>query len=761
MDIRPQPWTFVTAFYDLDKYHSDSKQAEPASAYFEYGKYLLELDIPLVMFLSHQTHQKWADQGFFDGEKGSNVVVIEKEFEEFQHFQKHWSKMKENRLRLPPADEKHKLPLILVNVNKSEVMLNAVEKNPFQSDIFCWLDFRYFRAGHPYVDYSLQDLAKQLKYLSSHEHVDKLKTHYHLSLINWVPRREALPLSKFYEGGIGKCTVAGGFHFGGVEATKLFHMQAMQIFGEHVHAGFGHSDEQIMFHVALRNRHLVDFFPSDYFCDPFNALRPQKRIATMHRLLELLKNDRDESELYRLMAAKIFPDTKSIVLKSQHQLFAVPSNALDVYMSTAVKELRDFHRYALTYGIRYTLAAGSAIGYHTIRTYFPWDDGIDVIYHPEDLLKIQTLWNSAIAYSERSPHSDWEVRQVSDLALPDAYAILRRISEPTWFKLMNVQDRKLDDFPDVGGLDLFPHDHRLVCCHPLSFSTEPVMVRFAGTDAMLIDDNEHYRQLCQKYGPAAYWGEYHNYLTPLQRQERKLHAQRLEDRFPLRILHLVLYSKSTLYDRMYELTRQYYELLQAKHKSKFHLETYYYYYDSELEEEKENTIVKLNDRLCLRGTESLIPGCLEKTMSVFQYFQEDLSNFDYVVRSNVTTLIDFPKLAHYLIENPRPNLLSSAFHKWKGETYPSGIAIIMRPDIFKWLLSHDGLVDHTLIDDKALGLAMNKYEKIVKQSIGLKCDNLDQLRADVIFYRNKSQNRETDVQNIKKLTNQFLLELTK
>lgn len=73
----------------------------------------------------------------------------------------------------------------------------------------------------------------------------------------------------------------------------------------------------------------------------------------------------------------------------------------------------------------------------------------------------------------------------------------------------------------------------------------------------------------------------------------------------IKILHLVLYSDDIYYNQMYDITSKYY--------SKFkNVKTVYYKFS--------NQTLLNNDILTIEGTETYLPGILDKTIKAFNYF---------------------------------------------------------------------------------------------------------------------------------------------
>jgi hypothetical protein len=238
----------------------------------------------------------------------------------------------------------------------------------------------------------------------------------------------------------------------------------------------------------------------------------------------------------------------------------------------------------------------------------------------------------------------------------------------------------------------------------------------------------------------------------------------------IRILHLVLYSPGGSYDKMHEATSPLYKNIK-------NVDTYYYCFSPDIPGD-----YKLDDDiLYIKGDETFIPGILDKTIKAFEYFKDDLPNYTYIVRSNISTVIDFTKLKKELINqevnfgggvmmhlsslNPPYGKITEENEHWLGTSYPSGTAIIFSSDTLQKLLTQTDKLHREVIDDVALGLHLRENNPEVEpKQIGKftfvqnMADSEDGEMEkmvktnDFIFYRNHNGNRELDANQIKKLS---------
>jgi len=211
-----------------------------------------------------------------------------------------------------------------------------------------------------------------------------------------------------------------------------------------------------------------------------------------------------------------------------------------------------------------------------------------------------------------------------------------------------------------------------------------------------------------------------------------------------KIVHLVLYSESDDYRKMYETTRPYYK--------RFPIVTLYYMYSGT----SDPPYVK-DDILYLPGKESYIPGVLSKTIDALQWISERYE-FDYIIRSNISTVINIPGVIAELSKEkidygggfvgPLSTIGIGYGVKEEhiGTIYTSGTFIILSKEAVDTLLKTKGDIQYDVIDDVSFGLwAKGRYEA-------------KQVNSQ-LFHRNRSEDRKNDVLNMKNQINSFTNEI--
>ena len=207
----------------------------------------------------------------------------------------------------------------------------------------------------------------------------------------------------------------------------------------------------------------------------------------------------------------------------------------------------------------------------------------------------------------------------------------------------------------------------------------------------------------------------------------------------MKILILVIYHKIPIYDEMLNLQRSYLN----DHKN---IDVFFVAFRDQVED-----IVVDEDILWVKGKETL-PNILLKTFKGAEYAMRH-QTYDYLVRTNISTLVDLENLYSFLESSPR-NLFYTGGHlmKNKGVFFMQGTAIILSIDVVQKLLSRPIVYD--IVDDVKLGMLIkNRFSGIYTNLSKMKHPKFThtQIDKDSIFIRNKHpRQRHLDIINMKK-----------
>jgi hypothetical protein len=237
----------------------------------------------------------------------------------------------------------------------------------------------------------------------------------------------------------------------------------------------------------------------------------------------------------------------------------------------------------------------------------------------------------------------------------------------------------------------------------------------------------------------------------------------------IRILNLVLYSEGPDYNEMRSLTHSYYKRFK-------NVDTIYYAFseniDSDVYDDKTNI-------LYIKGKESYLPGILDKTIKAFYHCKTICENYDYIIRTNISTVVNFDKLSYELQKRPidygggLSNYISKDYideyngitkgnnKKFENLYYPSGTCMIFSRDLFENMMDMIDQVDYSVVDDVSIGefvrkyfpneyreiKGYNKYFLFVEDIEDIK----DEKHTNYIFFRNRNNSRKKDVEHIRYL----------
>lgn len=206
----------------------------------------------------------------------------------------------------------------------------------------------------------------------------------------------------------------------------------------------------------------------------------------------------------------------------------------------------------------------------------------------------------------------------------------------------------------------------------------------------------------------------------------------------MKILTLRIYNSTIDYDQMYMLHKEY-------DKNSIYLTT------------SQDTLIPIYDEntkiLTIPGSESLIPGILEKTINGIDYCLKNFE-FDILVRSNMSTVVDYNELEKQLCSIGRPygghiwgfNLRGSYFN------FVSGSCIVMNKEICNYLIDNKNNLIYELSDDVAIGKLLSEKFPI---TFSTTYNQTNTICKNTCFYRFRNNLerydcRENDIKNMRR-----------
>ena len=136
------------------------------------------------------------------------------------------------------------------------------------------------------------------------------------------------------------------------------------------------------------------------------------------------------------------------------------------------------------------------------------------------------------------------------------------------------------------------------------------------------------------------------------------------------------------------------------HLDREHVEAYFIKGAPELEK----PYLIFEDEIWSKTQENYVPGILNKTILSMEAMLPRLDEFDYVLRTNLSSFYYFPKLLDFLKRLP-PTECYSAMIGTLHRQFGSGAGIILSTDLVKMLITHkEELLDNTSFpDDVVIG----------------------------------------------------------
>jgi len=162
----------------------------------------------------------------------------------------------------------------------------------------------------------------------------------------------------------------------------------------------------------------------------------------------------------------------------------------------------------------------------------------------------------------------------------------------------------------------------------------------------------------------------------------------------MKIIVLILANDSGIYLECQKLWRSY----MNAHPN---IKSYFIKFNPNL---KTNILID-NDTIFIKGSESIVPGCLNKTIESMKYLLNE--DFNFIFRTNMSSVVDFNKLYNLLKYYDKD--YSGVIGNYNNNIrFASGAGILLSKHMCNFLVNNCRILNYDLIDDVSIGeLAQN------------------------------------------------------
>ena len=192
----------------------------------------------------------------------------------------------------------------------------------------------------------------------------------------------------------------------------------------------------------------------------------------------------------------------------------------------------------------------------------------------------------------------------------------------------------------------------------------------------------------------------------------------------MRLVVLVLANDNAEYNEMQSLWRIY----MNKHPN---ITSFFIKYKEDLIED-----VMINeDVIFIKGKETVIPGCLDKTIRSIEFLLKNME-FDFILRTNMSSVFDLHKFYGLLNENIAYSGVVNYYNNNQNK-YVSGAGILFNKKTCIELIDTKMSLNYNIVDDVAIGELLTKKESIIITPL-TRCEafnykaNLELITQDII-----------------------------
>ena len=228
----------------------------------------------------------------------------------------------------------------------------------------------------------------------------------------------------------------------------------------------------------------------------------------------------------------------------------------------------------------------------------------------------------------------------------------------------------------------------------------------------------------------------------------------------MKILILCIYSKNKIYKQMMELQRKY--IHKFSEVDSFFIE---------MRENQNQELEIENDIIYIKGKEQIL-NVLYKTIKSIEYLLR-IKKYDFLIRTNISTFINIPKLLKYLMFlDPEEHLYTGGTFFWNlqwidsnsgildktfwGTRFIGGTSITMSSKTIHHIIKNKNNLKYNIVDDVSFGIYIQTYlpeaiingEKRLSQIYYTNIEKKEELINTYMnyeFYRNWHLDRNNDL----------------
>ena len=215
----------------------------------------------------------------------------------------------------------------------------------------------------------------------------------------------------------------------------------------------------------------------------------------------------------------------------------------------------------------------------------------------------------------------------------------------------------------------------------------------------------------------------------------------------MKFLVLILTSDSEIYRVYQQLWSKYMNLNPDIH-------CYFYKADPTLDV----PIRKIGNNILVRMEENW-DTIYPKTLEVFKYLHDTFDNYDYILRTNMSSFFRFDKYLEACKTFPTKNFcyaIVGIYHQDGNQKFPSGAAITMTPDVARLIATHPPTP--VCLDDVSIGktLLLNGIVLTPACRYDIKIgEDVDAINTDIYHFRVCTTDRSHDLVVYEKLIQKY------